>query len=145
MLYSTLREGIFLIVNHFYKYFYFKISLKVTLNKIIPSQNIIVNNLNKYVYLDHEIKISRNNQSTKSPRYISQVWDVFRNLREIFKRTLHINLKRKIFDLWVWTYLTFGADIRTLPQVSTDKINITQRRGERSMLEVAKKVKNTDT
>lgn len=122
-----------------------EIGLKINTGKtqfmtnLVLSRNITLNDnylqqVSTYKYLGHEICIGRDNQTLEIQRRIGLTWAAFGNLRNIFKSDLPNCLKRKVFDQCVLPVLTYGAETLTLTKKSIEKIQVAQRRMERSML-----------
>lgn len=122
-----------------------KIGLKINTGKtqfmtnLVLSQNITLNDnhlqqVSTYKYLGHEVCISRDNQTLEIQRRLGLTWAAFGNLRNILKSDLPNCLKRKVFDQCVLPVLTYGAETLTLTKKSIEKIQVAQRRMERSML-----------
>ena len=72
---------------------------------------------------------------TKQRRSIL-AWAAFGRLRDILKSDIPISLKRKAFNQCVLPVLTYGAETLTLTKLSMRKLQVTQRRMERSMLDL---------
>lgn len=126
-----------------------KVGLNINISKtkfmtnLVPSQNIEINGtkvklVECYTYLGHEIRLSRDNQTTELKRRITLSWAAFGKLREIFKRRdIPMHLKRNALDRCVLPVMTYGAETLTLTTVMAKKLEITQRKMERSMLGVS--------
>lgn len=106
----------------------------LVLSEGIPMNGGFLRQASSYKYLGHEIRIGRDNQTCELKRRIGLTWGAFGKLKHIFKSNIPICLKRKVFDQCILPVLTYGAETLTLTKQSIDKIRITQRKMERSML-----------
>lgn len=124
-----------------------KVGLKINIAKtqfmtnLVPSCNLMLEGKEiqyviSYKYLGHEIRIGRDNQTCELNRRIGLTWAAFGRLRHVFKSDIPMCLKRKVFDQCVLPVLTYGSETLTLTQKTVNKIRITQRAMERSMLGV---------
>lgn len=123
-----------------------EVGLKINLAKtqymtnLVPSSNISINDeeieyVTCYKYLGHELRIGRDNQTCEISRRIKLSWAAFGKLRNtVFKTNIPVCLKRKVFEQCVLPVLTYGAETLTLTRKSVEKIRVTQRAMERSML-----------
>src|ERR1700748_1305792 len=71
-------------------------------------------------------------------------WAAFGKLRLIFKSKMNNSLKRKVFDSCVLPVLNYGAKTLTLTKASENKLRVTQRAMERSMLGISLRDKMTN-
>lgn len=124
------------------------IGLKINTNKTQYMTNLVVsgsisigeNNITQvtsYKYLGHEICIGRDNQTREINRRIGLTWSAFGKLRNVFKANIPVCLKRKTFNQCVLPVLTYGAETLTLTKNTVNRIQIAQRRMERSMLSLS--------
>lgn len=109
------------------------------MTNMVPSEHIQIHNnrielVHKYVYLGHEIKISRDNQTCELARRITLGWAAYGKMRDIFRANIPIHLKRKAFNQCILPVLTYGAETLTLTKATAEKLRVTQRRMERSMI-----------
>lgn len=122
-----------------------KVGLKMNLSKTKVMTNIgddreikigdtVIERVDSYVYLGHKLKLGLDNQTAEIRRRIGLAWAAFGKLRLIFKSKMNNSLKRKVFDTCVLPVLTYGAETLTLTKASEDKLRVTQRAMERSML-----------
>lgn len=122
-----------------------KVGLEINLSKtqymtnLVLSNSLKINNINieqtySYKYLGHEISIERDNQTREIQRRIGLTWAAFGKLKSVFRSNLPICLKRKVFNQCVLPVLTYGAETLTLTRKNITKIQVMQRRMERSML-----------
>ena len=93
--------------------------------------------VNKYNYLGHKIQISRDNQTCEIKRRVTLSWAAYGKLADVFKSDMPQCLKRKVFDQCVLPVMTYGAETLTLTTASANKLMVTQRKMERSMLGVS--------
>lgn len=93
-----------------------------------------IEEVTSYKYLGHELRINKDNQTHELARRIGLTWAAFGNLRHIFKTDIPICLKRKVFNQCVLPVLTYGAETLTLTKRTAQKVGVTQRAMERSML-----------
>ncbi|XP_056631459.1 uncharacterized protein LOC130441698 [Diorhabda sublineata] len=95
-----------------------KVGLKINFNKIKMMTNLVLRQppnvdnkdiqmVESYIYLEHEIKITRDNQTTE----LSRGWASFGKLRDVFKGDVAIGLKRKAFNQCVLLVLTYDLEI----------------------------------
>ena len=124
-----------------------KVGLKINLSKtqymtnLVLSGNLNINNIpleqvHIYKYLGHEIGIRRDNQTHEILRRIGLSWAAFGKLRHILRSDIPICLRRKIFNQCVLPVLTYGAETLTLTKKNIHRIQVMQRKMERSMLGV---------
>ncbi|CAG9830961.1 unnamed protein product [Diabrotica balteata] len=111
------------------------------MTNLVPSgplklENWNIETVDKYIYLGHEIQISRDNQTCELSRRIALGWATFGKIKDVFKENIPIKLKRKAFNQYVLPVLTFGAETLTLTKASIKKLQVAQRKMERSMLGV---------
>ena len=122
-----------------------KVGLKMNLSKTKVMTNIgddreikigdtVIERVDSYVYLGHKLKLGLDNQTAEIRRRIGLAWAAFGKLRLIFKSKMNNSLKRKVFDTCVLPVLTYGAETLTLTKASEEKLRVTQRAMERSML-----------
>lgn len=122
-----------------------KIGLKMNLKKtkymtnLIPSEELQISGqcvelVDKYVYLGHEIRIDRDNQTCETKRRITLAWAAYGALRDVFKSSIPLSMKKRVFDQCVLPVMTYGMETSTLTKKSASRLQVTQRRMERSML-----------
>ncbi|CAG9834550.1 unnamed protein product [Diabrotica balteata] len=87
-----------------------------------------------YKYLGHEIRLGRDNQTIEIQRRIGLTWASFGRLNNIFRSSIPVCPKRKVFNQCVLPVLTYGAETLTLTKRTIDKIKFTQRAMKRSIL-----------
>ena len=114
-----------------------KMMTNMVLSEQVEAEGKQIQLVDKYIYLGHEVKLSRDNQTTELSRRISLGWAAYGKLRDIFKTDISITLKRKAFNQCVLPVLTYGAETLTLTKASRMKLRRTQRKMERSMLGVS--------
>lgn len=112
------------------------------MTNLVLSQNISVDNayieqVVRYKYLGHELKITRDNQTSELHRRIGLTWAAFGKLRDVFKSEMPICLKRKVYNQCVLPVLTYGAETLTLTKKTAEQIRVAQRAMERSMLGIS--------
>ena len=90
------------------------------------------------------MKLGLDNQTAEVKRRIGLGWAAFGKLRLIFKSKMNNSLKRKVFDSCVLPVLTYGAETLTLTKASENKLRVTQRAMERSMLGISLRDKMTN-
>ncbi|CAG9834789.1 unnamed protein product [Diabrotica balteata] len=110
----------------------FMTNLEVSGKILIESHSI--DQIIAYKYLGHEIRSGRDNHTTKIQRRIGLTWAAFGRLNSIFKSSIPVFLKRKVFNQDVLPVLTYGAETLTLIKTTIDKIRLTQRAMERSII-----------
>ena len=131
-----------------------KIGLKMNLSKTKVMTNIdddavikvgddVIERVDSYIYLGHKLKLGLDNQTAEVKRRIGLGWAAFGKLRLIFKSKMNNSLKRKVFDSCVLPVLTYGAETLTLTKAS-EKLRVTQRAMERSMLGISLRDKMTN-
>ena len=119
--------------------------LKINLSKtqhitnLVLSGNLNINNIpleqvHIYKYLGHEIGIRRDNQTHEILRRIGLSWAAFGKLRHILRSDIPICLRRKIFTQCVLPVLTYGAETLTLTKKNIHRIQVMQRKMDRSMV-----------
>ena len=122
-----------------------KVGLKINTTKtefmtnLVPSQNLLLQGkevfqVTSYKYLGHEIRIGRDNQTCEIERRIGLSWAAYGKLKHIFKSEIPLCLKRKVFDQCILPVMTYGSETSTLTKKSVNKVRVTQRAMERSML-----------
>lgn len=132
-----------------------KIGLKMNLSKTKVMTNIdddavikvgddVIERVDSYIYLGHKLKLGLDNQTAEVKRRIGLGWAAFGKLRLIFKSKMNNSLKRKVFDSCVLPVLTYGAETLTLTKASENKLRVTQRAMERSMLGISLRDKMTN-
>ena len=132
-----------------------KVGLKLNLSKTKIMTNIdddrdvkigdtVIERVENYVYLGHKLKLGLGNQMAEVKRRIGLGWAAFGKLRMIFKSKMNNSLKRKVFDSCVLPVLTYGAETLTLTKASENKLRVTQRAMERSMLGISLRDKMTN-
>ena len=120
-----------------------KVGLKINATKtefmtnLVPSQNFLVrgkeiSQVTSYKYLGHEIRIGRDNQTCEIKRRIGLTWAA--KLKHIFKSDIPLCLKRRVFDQCILPVMTYGSETSTLTKKSVNKVRVTQRAMERSLL-----------
>ena len=112
------------------------------MTNLVPSEQIFIGDkevalVNKYNYLGHEIQISRDNKMCETIRRVTLSWTAYGKLADVFKSDMPQFLKRKVFDQCVLPVMTYGAETLTLTTATANKLMVTQRKMERSMLGVS--------
>ena len=121
-----------------------KIMINIDDDRDIKIGDTIIQRFDSYVYLGHKLKVGLDNQTAEVKRRIGLGWAAFGKLRQIFKSKMNNSLKRKVFDSCVFPVLTFGAETLTLTRASENKLRVTQRAIERSMLGITLRDKMTN-
>src|ERR1700744_3468331 len=99
----------------------------------------------KLKYTDFNTLANKNdNQTAEVKRRVGLGWAAFRKFRLIFKSKMNNSLKRKVFDSCVLIVLTYGAETITLTKTSENKLRVTPRAMERSMLGISLRDKMTN-
>lgn len=82
-----------------------------------------IEKIDKYVYLDHEIKLGREDQTAEIDRRVSMTWAVFGKLSFIFKNPeVPINLKKKIHNTCILSVMSYGLERSlTIKSTQTEK------------------------
>lgn len=122
-----------------------RVGLEINISKtqymtnLILSDSIKINNNNieqvgLYKYLGHEISIGRDNQTHEIKRRIGLTWAAYGKLRTVFRSSLPRCLKKKVFNQCVLPVLTYGSETLTMTKNNIQKIQVMQRKMERSML-----------
>ena len=121
------------------------------MTNLVPSEQIFIGDkkvalVNKYNYLGHEIQISRDNQTCEIKRRVTLSWAAYGKLADVFRSNMPQCLKRKVFNQCVLPAMTYGAETLTLTTASANKLMVTQRKMERSMLGVSSRdhIRNKD-
>ncbi|KAL3287523.1 hypothetical protein HHI36_001992 [Cryptolaemus montrouzieri] len=122
--------------------------------KVISPENLRISignheieNVTKYIYLGHKIVQGRANQTSEISRRIGLGWAAFGRQGHVLKsREVPINFKRKTFETCIMPVLTYGLETMTLTRAYANKLQVTQRAMERSMLGVSlrDKIKNEE-
>ena len=121
-----------------------KIMINIDDDRDIKIGDTIIERVDSYVYLGHKLKLGLDNQTAEVKRRIGLGWAAFGKLRQIFKSKMNNSLKRKVFDSCVLPVLTYGAETLTLTRASENKLRVTQRAMERSMLGITLRDKMTN-
>ena len=121
-----------------------KIMINIDDDRDIKIGDTIIERVDSYVYLGHKLKLGLDNQTAEVKRRIGLGWAAFGKLRLIFKSKMNNSLKRKVFDSCVLPVLTYGAETLTLTRASENKLRVTQRAMERSMLGITLRDKMTN-
>ena len=132
-----------------------KVGLKINLTKTkimtdldddkdIKIGDAAIEKVESYIYLGHKLKLGLDNQTAEIRRRTGLAWAAFGKLRLIFKSKMNNSLKRKVFDSCVLPVLTYGAETLTLTKASENKLRVTQRAMERSMLGISLRDKKTN-
>ncbi len=121
---------------------------KIMFNKFAKPKTIImdqstIENVSSYVYLGQQININEN-QEKEIKRRIQLAWYAFGKLKETFKSNIPMCLKRKVLDQCILPVLTYAGETWSLTENMANKIRITQRKMERSMLGITLKDRKTN-
>lgn len=102
---------------------------------LFSGKDITVGNreVHNHIYLDHEIQISRDNQTCELQKIITISWTAYGKLKAIFRCDLPTCLDRKVLISMCYRFLL----MELMTVVSTKKFIITQRRLVRSLLAVS--------
>lgn len=121
-----------------------KVGLTMNLNKtkvmtpeVTPVNigNVTIENVKEYVYLGHLIKLGKENQNAEVKRRIRMTWAASGKLSSVIKNNdIPINLKSKVFNTCILPVLTYGMETMALTVKSANRLKITQRAIERTML-----------
>lgn len=107
--------------------------------------NTEINYTDEYVYLGQ--LVTRGDPIQKEvDRRITNGWKTYWSLREAMKnKELHINLKSKLFNTRILPVLTYGCQSWSLNQVTSSKLATCQYAMERSMLNIKKSDRITNS
>lgn len=93
----------------------------------VPSNLLSVHNnqiqmVHSYIYLEHEVRIDRDNQTAELLRKITLRWAAYDKLPDAFKSDILIKLKREALTMCVLPILTYGAETLTLIKASAPNL-----------------------
>ena len=116
---------------------------KVMFNKFAKEKDIIIENqsiekLEEYVYLGTLTKMSKKLDIELSRR-ITAGWKAFWKYKDVLKSKLPICMKRKIFNQCILPVLTYGCETWTSTKKINQRLAVTQRAMERSMLGITRR------
>ncbi|CAG9826656.1 unnamed protein product [Diabrotica balteata] len=100
-------------------------------NKNISVEDKDIEPVDSYKYLGHEIRISRDNQTIELKRRINLAWAAFGKIKNIFRSTIPMCLKRKVINQFIFPVMTYGAETLTLTKITVSKLQIAERAMER--------------
>ncbi|GBP48071.1 LINE-1 retrotransposable element ORF2 protein [Eumeta japonica] len=104
----------------------------------IKLKNTIIDYTDEYIYLG-QIITQKEPMRKEIQGRITNDWKRYWSLREVMKdKTLHINIKSKLFNTCVLPILTYGCQTWALNQETLNKLATCQYAMERSMLNVKK-------
>ena len=109
------------------------------MTNLVPSHNFLVrgkenSQVTSYKYLGHKIRIGRDNQTCEIKRRTGLAWAAYGKLKHIFRSDIPLCLKRRVFDQCILPVMTYGSETSTLTKKSVNKVRVTQRAMERSLL-----------
>lgn len=99
----------------------------------IKINNIEVETVDKYIYLGQLINMHSDKTEEVNRRLVAG-WSTFNNVRNIMTGKLPMHLKRKVFNQCVLPTLTYGCQTWALTKRLRDRLQVTQRNMERTML-----------
>lgn len=111
------------------------LSMNLTKTKILFSEKTSIyvggneiERVREYVYLDHQIRLEKENQQAEVNRRIKMTWAATGKLGSVLKiPDIPINLKTKVFNTYVLPVMTYGMETTTLTVKTANKLRTTQR------------------
>lgn len=88
----------------------------------------------EYIYLGQLISLSGDCQVKEVERRIQLGWAAYGKLRQVFRSSLPQHLKTRIFNQCILPILTYASETWPLTETTRHKLQVTQRKMERSML-----------
>ncbi|KAM0735271.1 LINE-1 retrotransposable element ORF2 protein [Formica fusca] len=107
-------------------------------NMVVTIDNHTLEIVEEYVYLEHNIKLGKENQTAEITRRIGSTWAAFGKLSYILRNPrVPTNLKRKVNDTCILPVTTYGLETATLTVSSANRLRVCQRAIERAMLGIS--------
>ena len=107
-------------------------------NMVVTIDNHTLEIVEEYVYLEHNIKLGKENQTAEITRRIGLTWAAFGKLSYILRNPrVPTNLKRKLHDTCILPVTTYGLETATLTVSSANRLRVCQRAIERAMLGIS--------
>ena len=121
---------------------------KVMFNKLaqisaVQINGIEVEKVDEYVYLGQLVTM-KNDKSDEIKRRIIAGWVAFNKYRDIMKSKIPICLKRKVYNQCVLTAMTYGSQTWAITKRMQERLSITQRSMERSMIGITRRDRKTN-
>lgn len=110
---------------------------KVMSNGIL--ENICINgeqieSVKEYIYLGQSVSFE-NQTGREVHRRIALAWNKYWSLKEIMKnKQINLNIKKKVYETIIMPSLTYGCQTWTLRKEDEEKLAVSQRKMERSMI-----------
>src|SRR5271156_6674650 len=103
-----------------------------------------VQKVDSFVYLGQGIN-AKGDFGGEISRRIQLSWAAFTKFRTIFTSELPLCLKKKLFNQCILPVMTYGCQTWTLTKVQLGRLQVTQRKMERIMLDITllDKISNT--
>lgn len=114
-------------------------------NTSVMVNNKQIENVESYIYLGQRYSLQEKNQDKEIQRRITAGWATYAKHHDIFKSNFSIYLKRQVFNSCIIPAMTYGAETWTLSSQAERKLAATQRKMERSMLNITYRDRKTNT
>jgi len=118
-------------------------------NEPIKINGKVIEKVDNVKYLGQTISFENRGEKEMSKR-TKKGWNKYWSLKSIFKNKLKNRLKSKVFNMCIIPTITYGSQTWAMRKKDLDKLQITQNKMERSMLNVKQnsrtrieKIKNT--
>ncbi|KAG6464168.1 hypothetical protein O3G_MSEX014327 [Manduca sexta] len=129
------------------------LSMNMAKTKVLTNsehQNITIG-LNRLEYVEEYIYLGQlvsfvNSSKKEIQRRIALAWKKYWGLKEIMKNnSINMHIKKKVYDMTILPCLPYGCQTWSLRKIDEEKLAISQRKMERSMLQLqlSDKVSNT--
>ncbi|KAK2187281.1 hypothetical protein NP493_171g00022 [Ridgeia piscesae] len=102
-------------------------------------------NVESYIYIGQIYSTRDKNQDKEIQRRITAGWTAFARHRDIFKGNVGACLKRQIYNSYVLSTMTYGAETWALAIRAKNKLAAAQTVMEKSMLNIIYRDRKTNT
>ena len=111
---------------------------------LIYVNNTQIENVESCIYLGQRYSIRDKNLDKEIQRRITAGLTAFAKQRDIFNGNIGTCLKRQVYDSYVLSALTYGAETWALTTLAKNKLAVAQTKLERGMLNIIYRDRKTN-